>query len=80
MPTQILSLKGVEYGGVTKLLNVQTQDGEITILPGHQPIISVLKKESRIYLNDDKGERHEYHVKGGFLHLDGNNNLQILVD
>jgi len=80
MKAQILNLKGQLYEGEAKLVNAQTQSGEITILPGHQPIISVLSENSRIYLDDEKGQRHEYETKGGFLHLDAGNNLRVLID
>lgn len=78
MKTQILSLQGVTYEGEATLLNAQTLSGEITILPEHQPIISVLKEGSRIYLNDQEG-RKTFEVASGFLHLDGNNTLTVLL-
>ncbi|HEY9583260.1 MAG TPA: hypothetical protein VJK09_03085 [Candidatus Paceibacterota bacterium] len=80
MQTRILNLKGTLYEGQAKFVNTQTQSGEITILPGHRPIISVLKENSRIYLNDEKDKRSDYEVKGGFLHLDDQGSLNIMVD
>jgi len=77
--TRIINLSGELYVGEAKLVNVQTQSGEITILPGHLPIISVLKNNSRLYLADQSGMK-EFKVAGGFLHLDTQNNLNILVD
>lgn len=80
MKAQILDLKGIKYVGDARLVNAQTQSGEITILPGHQPIISVLKKNARIYLDDMSGRRQTIQAKSGFLHLDEKNNLTVLVD
>jgi F0F1-type ATP synthase epsilon subunit len=59
-------------------VNAQTLSGEITLLPKHQPIISVLKDSSRIYLEDREG-RKTFDVASGFLHLDGNNALTVLL-
>jgi F-type H+-transporting ATPase subunit epsilon len=79
MKTHILSLQGVVYEGETKLVNAQTLSGEITILSEHQPIISVLKKNSRVYLDDDE-QRKTFDITSGFLHLDWDNHLTVLVD
>jgi len=80
LKTKILNLKGVQYEGEARLLNAQTQSGEITILPKHQPIITVLKKDSRIYLDNESGQRQNFKIKSGFLHLDAHENLTVLVD
>lgn len=79
MQTKILSLKGPLFEGDATLVNAQTKSGEITILPGHRPLVSVLSRNSRIYL-DSMGKRQSFEVKGGFLHLDGSNKLTLLVD
>lgn len=80
MITQILNLKDVVYEGDASLVNVQTEAGEVTILPGHRPIMSVLKKNARIYLDDNTGKRHEFRTHGGFLHLNTEQELTLLVD
>jgi F0F1-type ATP synthase epsilon subunit len=80
MRTQILNLKGSLYDAEARLVNVQTVSGEITILPHHRPLMSVLKKNAGIYLDDTLGKRHEFKTHGGFLHLDTNGHLTLLVD
>jgi len=43
---QILSLEKELYAGEAVLLNVYAEDGELTVLSGHAPLISVIKKGS----------------------------------
>jgi len=57
---------------------IPTMDGEITVLPNHIPLVSVLKAgEMRIV--DSAGE-HPIAVSGGFLEVRGNNEIVILAD
>jgi F0F1-type ATP synthase epsilon subunit len=82
MNTKIINLSGVLFEGEAKALNARTVSGEITILDHHKPIISVLTDNSRIWL-DEAGagnKRHEFATPSGFLHLDGNNHLTVLID
>lgn len=80
MKTQIFNLKGQVYEGDASLVNIQTVAGEVTILPHHRPIMSVLKKDARIYLDDISGKRHEFTTRGGFLHLNTSGHLTLFVD
>ena len=79
MKTKIVNLKGELYDGVASLVNAKTTSGEITILDNHQPMISIIAENARIYLDDNTG-RKEFVVKGGFLHMNGNNELTLLAD
>lgn len=78
MRLKILSLKCVEYDGEAKGLNVKTVSGEITVLDRHLPIISVLKKGKAVIFTGEG--KKEIDVRGGFLEMDGNNMLTLLVD
>lgn len=78
--TQIHNLKETLFDGEAKLVNIQTVAGEITILPHHRPLMSVLKKNARVYLDDAAGKRHEFKTHGGFLHLNTQGQLTLLVD
>lgn len=79
MHTRIYTLKGPLFEGETKKLNAKTVSGEITILPHHEPIISVLDEEGKIWLETVDGVRHEYAAPSGFLHMNGVNELTILL-
>jgi F0F1-type ATP synthase epsilon subunit len=79
MKTKIVQLTGVLFQGDASAVNVHTASGEITLLDHHQPILSVLKDHSRIRVNTAAGTE-EFETRGGFLHLNGNNELTVLVD
>jgi len=78
MRLKILSLKGVEYDGEAKGLNVKTGAGEITVLDHHLPLIADLKKGKAIIFTDDG--RKDFEISGGFLEMDQNNSLTLLID
>ncbi len=59
-------------------VTIPTVDGEITILPNHIPLISVLKA-GELKFKDKNGE-HQMAVSGGFLEVRGKNEVVILAD
>jgi len=80
MKTKVINLKGALFDGEAKSVNAKTQSGEITILPHHHPIISVLASPALVRVEDEHGEHHSFTTTGGFLHLDGDSHLTVLVD
>lgn len=59
-------------------VSIPTMDGEITVLPNHIPLVSVLKA-GELKIKDKEGEHH-IAVAGGFLEVRGNNEIIILAD
>jgi F-type H+-transporting ATPase subunit epsilon len=59
-------------------VSIPTMDGEITVLPNHIPLVSVLKA-GELHIKDNSGEQIMA-VSGGFLEVRGNNELIILAD
>lgn len=59
-------------------VSIPTMDGEITVLPHHIPLVSVLKA-GELRIIDKEGE-HLMAVSGGFLEVRGNSELVILAD
>src|SRR3989344_2570684 len=59
-------------------VTIPTMDGEITILPNHIPLISVLKA-GELKFKDKEGEQ-QMAVSGGFLEVRGKNEIVILAD
>lgn len=47
----------------------RTTEGEIGILPGHQPLLSVLV-EGHVVVVPTSGERKTFEIDGGFLSVD----------
>lgn len=59
-------------------VTIPTMEGEITVLPNHIPLISVLKA-GELRFKDKNGEQ-QMAVSGGFLEVRGKNEIVILAD
>jgi F-type H+-transporting ATPase subunit epsilon len=66
----------LESGSVDEV-TIMTEDGEITVLPDHSPLVSTLKPGEMVLRND--GEERGLAVAGGVLEISGNM-LRILAD
>jgi F-type H+-transporting ATPase subunit epsilon len=62
-----------------KRVTVVSETGEITILPGHVPLLTKLVEGILVY-DDIKGVEHGVAIFGGFLELDAEGTLSILAD
>ncbi len=75
----ITSLNKIEYKDEVAGLNVKTWSGEITVLSGHRPLVSILLKcTAKIMTKDNK--KIPFEIRSGFLEVDDNNRLNLLVD
>lgn len=63
----------------TSSISVETALGEITILPGHIPLITKLS-EGLLRYRDEKGKETIVAVFGGFLELDADGVCSVLAD
>ena len=72
------SQNGVRFEGETSSFNVKTRAGEITILDHHRPIITILEKGKAVITKSD-GAREELEIGSGFLEMDSDNKLTVLV-
>lgn len=66
------------YENEISQVSVPTMEGEVTILPNHIPLISILKA-GELRFKDKQGE-HQMAVSGGFLEVRGKNEIVILAD
>lgn len=66
------------WEGEASRVIARTTDGEIGILPGHQPILSVLI-EGDVVVVPVSGERMTAKIDGGFLSVD-NNNVTVVAE
>lgn len=64
---------------VVKQITVDTTSGEITILPGHIPLVTRLKEGLLRYL-DEQGVEQIVAVFGGFLELSPDGLCSVLAD
>jgi len=75
----IASLKGKQFEGEVRSLNVPTTSGEITVLDHHRPLITLLGEGTATITAAD-GKEMAVPLKGGFLEMDAENHLKILID
>ncbi len=59
-------------------VSMMTKDGEITVLPHHIPLVTLLKPGELRYKKD--GEEHAIAISGGFAEVRPDNSLIILAD
>lgn len=75
----IYSLKRTLFQGEAELLNCQTASGEITVLDGHRPLISVLRAGTLKIVDKNKKE-HYIPVSSGFLEVRGGSEGRAIVE
>lgn len=63
----------------TVRVTVESEMGEITILPGHIPLLSKLTQGLLRY-EDDKGKEEIIAIFGGFLEVDSEGKVSVLAD
>lgn len=79
---QLISLDGVKFDEEVYEVHLPTMDGEIGVLPGHMPLISVAKRgviSVRRLANDRDDMREHFAISGGAIEVSGDN-LSVLVD
>jgi len=79
MKLRLYSLRGVQFEGDIISFNVKTTSGEITVLDHHKPLVSVLQKGTAVAATA-KGEKKEFEIASGFLQMNEQNQLSVLVD
>ncbi|KKQ28093.1 MAG: ATP synthase epsilon chain [Candidatus Magasanikbacteria bacterium GW2011_GWC2_37_14] len=75
---KIATPEKVVYENEIFQVSIPTTTGEITILPNHSPLVSILQA-GELRFKDNEGE-HLMAVSGGFLEIRANNELIILAD
>lgn len=78
----LYTLNGVKYDGDAYEVTIPTMDGEIGVLPGHMPLVSVAK-HGVIMVRKTAGERDDqrdvFAISGGTVQVE-NDELRVLVD
>jgi F-type H+-transporting ATPase subunit epsilon len=79
---QLVTLSGVKYDSDAYEVILPTLDGEIGVLPGHMPLVSVatngviyVRKEER----DSDNKREYFAISGGVIKVE-NDILRVIVD
>ncbi|MFA6463428.1 MAG: hypothetical protein WCV55_00280 [Candidatus Paceibacterota bacterium] len=73
MQIKIYSLQGTVYEGETTEVTLPAQDGEITVLKGHIPLITLLKE------GEIRTKEKNIPIKKGFAEITGEK-VVVLVD
>lgn len=66
------------YSAKVKQVTLPTQAGEITVLPGHTPLLSAIKG-GVLRLLDESGAEVLLAISGGFIEVDGER-MNVLAD
>lgn len=76
---QLVSVDRMLWSGEASILTAQTTEGEIGILPGHEPFLGQLKENGVVTIRPVEGERIVAAVQGGFLSVQANK-VTVLAD
>ena len=66
------------WSGEAKSLIAKTTEGEIGILAGHEPVLSLLV-DGVVRVEGTNGEKVQVSITGGFLAVD-NNSVKVLAE
>lgn len=78
MKLQLVTPEKITFTADITQLTLPTSTGEITILPGHIPLVSQLA-HGELVVRDTTGSLHHFAVAGGFLSIMGNN-VRVLAE
>lgn len=82
MQFQLITLSGIKYSADAHTVQLPTAAGEITVLPNHEPLMSVLVPgviTVRRQAGDPASKLEHYATYGGVLEVKGNA-VKVLVD
>lgn len=63
----VVAVEQKVWSGEAEMLIARTTEGELGILPGHSPLLGLLKEPSQVRVKIAGGEQLTYDVAGGFL-------------
>ena len=78
MKVEVISPNETLYNGEATSVTVPSKMGPFTLLEHHAAIVAILEA-GKVSLTDDKGEHHEFVIKGGFTE-NHDNHLTICVE
>lgn len=79
LTAQLVAVDRMLWQGQAKSVTAQTTEGEIGILPGHEPLLGQLKNDGVVTITPVDGERIVAGVQGGFLSVIGDK-VTVLAD
>ena len=79
LTAQLVAVDRMLWQGQASIVTAQTTEGEIGILPGHEPLLGQLKDNGVVTIRPVDGERIVAAVQGGFLSVVGDK-VTVLAD
>ena len=79
LTAQLVAVDRMLWKGQASIVTAQTTEGEIGILPGHEPLLGQLKDNGVVTIRPTDGDRIVAAVQGGFLSVVGEK-VTILAD
>lgn len=79
LEVDLVAADGKVWSGAARQVSAPAADGDIGILAGHTPILSVLRPGAVRVVPLDGGRALSWHVDGGFLSVDSDQ-VTVVVD
>lgn len=79
LEVDVVAADGKVWSGAARQVSAPAADGDIGILAGHTPILSVLRPGAVRVVPVGGGEALSWHVDGGFLSVDSDQ-VTVVVD
>ncbi|MEJ5866440.1 F0F1 ATP synthase subunit epsilon [Pseudokineococcus sp. 5B2Z-1] len=76
---ELVSAERQVWAGGASRLSVRTVEGEIGVLPGHEPILAVLA-DGEVRIEATEGESMRVRIGGGFLSVDHDRAVVVAED
>ena len=77
--TELVSVERMLWSGKAVSVTAQTTEGEIGVLPGHEPMLGQLVENGVVVVRTQEGDKLVAAVQGGFLSV-GKEKISILAD
>jgi len=77
--TELVSVERMLWAGNATSVSAQTTEGEIGVLPGHEPLLGQLVDNGVVVIRTSEGEKLVAAVQGGFLSV-SSAKVTILAD
>ena len=78
LEVDLVAAQGKVWSGQARMVSANAGDGEIGILSGHEPILTVLRP-GEVRITPPSGDVMRWHVDGGFMSVDGDR-VTVVVD
>ncbi|MCA9350670.1 ATP synthase F1 subunit epsilon [Candidatus Saccharibacteria bacterium] len=79
MLAKVLTISGQKYSGQAREIRLRTTEGDMAILPGHEPFMAIIEPGALTVI-DEKGKDDIFSVYGGVVTVEEGSEVKVLVD